>query len=74
MEEEDQSDSKTVELQKMVASLQLKLRAKEDECQQLKNQLKIEKIGVCQFSSDPEMIRLYTGFRNYDEFIEFFLF
>lgn len=59
-------------LQALVQELQHKLAIADEENKNLRKQAQLEKFGICRFSQDPDMVRFYTGFRTYNEFIAFF--
>ncbi len=59
-------------LEAKVEELKSLLQAKEEETGKLRQQLRMEKFGVYRFSNDPDMMRFYTGFRTYQEFIAVF--
>ena len=45
---------------------------KPKECENLQQQLSIEKFGISRFSKDNSLINFYTGFSSYLTFIAFF--
>lgn len=66
--------SKIDELQKMIDQLQVRLKEAESENQNVRMKLEVERFGISRFSSDPDLIKFYTGFRSYNEFRGLFLF
>ncbi|CAC5356581.1 THAP2 [Mytilus coruscus] len=52
--------------------LERKLKERDEEIKQLKEKLRIERLGVCRFSNDDAMIMFYTDFSTYALFWTFF--
>ena len=70
----DSNQSEVEALREQTEHLKLELEAAHAKIHDLEQKVSVSSFGVQRFSSDPALLKFYTGFWNYEIFIAFFEF